>query len=595
MITNITIKNIKGFGDSNGNLNIELRPNKINLLIAPNGFGKSSIAAAFSGLQPRKLNINETDKYELNPTLNAKLSITIGGNTYTADKGKNEISKQIFPFVIKSKLKTNTIAYTFSGHTTTKSFFDIEKIKVSDVFPNSKIKYSIRSMRKSVGTNGKILSDISEQFNNYHFTEKVVSCFDYFEKFHAKSRAKLIEDTLSKINTLRGTEREIVDKILADGTIFETIESESNYQNAIAILDTENKLNSLERFMLFFQLLFLHKSDHANLTNVNKRRAYEIVKKNVIDSLALLNNTWKDVNVNETNKELIVSYPHADEISNGQRDILTFVVQLIAFRSVIPQNKPSILIIDEIFDYLDDANLIAAQYYLSDLIKKSKQDLYIVVLTHVDPNSFRSYVTNKILNVQTLSKSQPVGSAAMKTFIAFRENLNKEDPNEKDLYNKLSHYFFHYDPNTIDVSAQIPTRQNLRPSWGQGLTLHNYVIEECNKYFSVQQKYDPYAICVGIRLRLEKIVYDSLDDEEKKQGFIDTNETNKKMDYAQNQGVTIPDAYYYLSSIHNEADHLKDPNKDKACVFKLQHPVIKNIIIELFAYDGQDISIDAIH
>ena len=40
----------------------------------------------------------------------------------------------------------------------------------------------------------------------------------------------------------------------------------------------------------------------------------------------------------------------------------------------------------------------------------------------------------------------------------------------------------------------------------------------------------------------------------------------------------IPDAYYYLSAIHNDADHLKNPNDEKSCVYKLNHPVIRNIV-----------------
>ena len=32
----------------------------------------------------------------------------------------------------------------------------------------------------------------------------------------------------------------------------------------------------------------------------------------------------------------------------------------------------NILIIDEVFDYLDDANIMAAQFYITDLIKTVK-------------------------------------------------------------------------------------------------------------------------------------------------------------------------------------------------------------------------------
>lgn len=595
MITNITIKNIKGFGTNCNSLNVSLNPQKLNLLVAPNGFGKTSITTAFAGLQPRTLQIDENDLHRKLKDLKAELSITIDGITYTANKGKNEINKKIFPFVVRSKVKSSTISKTFSNHTTTKSFLDIEKIKVCDVHPNCTVKYSVAAMRRQFGKNGKILTDISNRFKDYNFTERVVGCYGNFEKFKTKTRQKLVDDILAKIERLKGTEKNVRDAIEADITLFHAIEAEQNYQEALNQLDSEHQLTSLDSFLLFYQLLSLYNSDATNLTDVHKRRTYEAIKAQVNASLQTLNNTWKNINVNETAKELIVSYPQADEISNGQRDILTFVIQLISFRSQIPQNKPSILIIDEIFDYLDDANMIAAQYYLSDMIKKMKQEIYVVILTHVDPNHFRSYVFNKKLNIQMLAKSQPAGSEAMKAFVAFREKLNKKLTDGEMLYNDLSHYFFHYAPETKDVSDKLPAQQNLKITWGRNLTMLQYVIGECNKYLSEQSNYDPYALCIGIRLRLEKMVYDSLGAEEQKKTFLDTHKTNDKMDYARGCGVEIPDSYYFLSAIHNEADHLKDANKDKPCIYKLQHPVVRRIIKTLFDYQGNPISIDYIH
>ena len=381
-----------------------------------------------------------------------------------------------------------------------------------------------------------------------------------------------------------------------DSTFFSLLEVEPYYQEAVGILDPGQHQTSLSHFCMFYQLLFLYKADIANLRSVNERRAYEEIKRNVESSLASLNTTWKDISITETAKELIVTYPKADEISNGQRDILTFVVQLIAFKSLIPKNKPSLLIIDEIFDYLDDANMIAAQYYLSELIKKIPQQIYTVILTHVDPVHFRSYVFDGLLNIQTLSKSLPVGSAAMKAFISFRENLDRAIPAQDQLYADMSHYFFHYTPNAIDISGSLPGNvQNLRQLWGRDLNLHNYVIGECNNYLSGQATYDPYAICIGVRLRLEKIVYESIDGATEKQQFLHTNKTNDKMDYAKKNGVSIPDSYYYLSAIHNDADHLKDPNKDKACIYKLTHPVILHLIRTLFDYHDSPMGVEKIH
>ena len=71
--------------------------------------------------------------------------------------------------------------------------------------------------------------------------------------------------------------------------------------------------------------------------------------------------------------------------------------------------KPSnILIIDEVFDYLDDANLVAVQYYITKFIDEMKQEgkkIYPLILTHLDPSYFRTFAF-KDLKIYYLNKQQ---------------------------------------------------------------------------------------------------------------------------------------------------------------------------------------------
>ena len=69
MITNIKIENIKGFGITNNSFDLEIKPRKVNILVAPNGFGKSSITAAFNSLAKGKIKVEEVNmhKKEHNP------------------------------------------------------------------------------------------------------------------------------------------------------------------------------------------------------------------------------------------------------------------------------------------------------------------------------------------------------------------------------------------------------------------------------------------------------------------------------------------------------------------------------------------------
>ena len=68
MITRIEIRNVKGIGSTteNCNYNFEISPNKPNILVAPNGFGKSSFSVAFKSLQPGKIVLEKENCYKNN-------------------------------------------------------------------------------------------------------------------------------------------------------------------------------------------------------------------------------------------------------------------------------------------------------------------------------------------------------------------------------------------------------------------------------------------------------------------------------------------------------------------------------------------------
>ncbi len=83
MITNITIKNIKGYDSVGKSMDVILLPNKIHLVIAPNGFGKTSLTTAFEALNANSLAVKDEDKYQENPLLHPFLSVIEDRTTYS--------------------------------------------------------------------------------------------------------------------------------------------------------------------------------------------------------------------------------------------------------------------------------------------------------------------------------------------------------------------------------------------------------------------------------------------------------------------------------------------------------------------------------
>ena len=94
-------------------------------------------------------------------------------------------------------------------------------------------------------------------------------------------------------------------------------------------------------------------------------------------------------------------------------------------------------------------------------------------------------------------------------------------------------------------------------------------------------EYDPILVCCGVRLQIEKNAYERIPDEYKG-GFLAENKTTNKLAYAKKKGVMIPEIYFLLSIIYNEAMHL-DPQCKKLSPIrcKLQNKVIHKMISEL--------------
>lgn len=599
MITNITISNVKGYGITDNSIDVNIDPSKVNILVAPNGFGKSSMAIAFKSLKKTKLEVEVDALHNQDETLQPSVSICLDGNTYIANSNKNDISKEITPYVINCKLDVKATSQNIHGrYSISKGSLIIDDVEICSIPAKQPKFYKYSELTHSFSAKGTVLTNIEPLFGDNIFVGLIQDYVQFFEKFKAQKRQALVDEVVAKIKQEKGAISEIR-KSIADN-VFSNLETESNYMSLDKLLSYKGRSSHIDKFDLFYQLFYLYKYKKDELMKASRRAVYNDFKFRFDENLHFLDTTLKGIHSSENKKtnKLMVTFPEAKRISNGQRDLLTFVSQLTEFKTNLKEGKKYLLIIDEVFDYLDDANMIAAQYYLSSILKDNS-DIYVVLLTHLNPVYFRSYVFNKkLLNPQYLLNVQAKSSDAIKAFIAFREGLNRTNKSQDTLYGNLSRYFFHYEPSTTDLSAGIPAKPNLKINWFKGLNLKTYILNELNKYLgdgATAMTYDPYAVCLGIRYRVEKIAYDLLDTVEKKETFVSTKKTDKKLEYAETQGVVVPNACFFLSLIHNDADHLKDPNAEKPCVYKLDHPILKNVVRMLFKYDGSPMVMKCIH
>lgn len=593
MITNITITNIKGFGTTDNSIDIELNPNRINIVVAPNGFGKSSLATAIRCISNnnRRLIVEKDDKFKKDESLSSSITIRLDDNTIVADVNQNGIAKELNCIVINSRVGANVLTQRIGTYTRSKGYVDIEDIEVTRIVKRPTRKYKVSELQRIFGVNGRIvIKDISNLFANYKFLSAIPKLYPALDKFKAQMREDLVDEIWNKLKVLKG---DIISQI--NDSFFNNIEADPYYQEALSILSHYLTFNSkLDTFQIFFQLDKLYQNHKSELTELSHWANYEEYKRRLEDSIQRFNtSTWAHAEMHETKGNLVIKFPKADELSNGQRDILTFITQLIIANSKLSNTKKNLVIIDEVFDYMDDATQIAAQYYLSKMLNLDKGNIYLIMLTHLDPNNFRSYIFNKRkINIQYLSKSNIAISDSMRAFIAFRDDKQTD----KDLKDKLSRYFFHYHPEpNIDLTCEnIPNVNNLKKTWFKLETFKTYIIGELNKYLSEEEDYDPYAVCFALRFGIEKQVYISLANEDEKREFIETPKTEKKLEFAENHNAMHSDSFHILAAIYNDAEHSTDYTKDKRCILKLQNKVIRDIIKTIFDYHGIDLDIDCI-
>ena len=113
----IKIKNIKGIEYKEFNINAVA--NKPNILVAPNGFGKSSFATAFNSLNKNKIQLRESDYYCGNNENPPQITISYrddAGETHEliADDSQNAIKDDISYFVINCRTEAKGIR-TYKG------------------------------------------------------------------------------------------------------------------------------------------------------------------------------------------------------------------------------------------------------------------------------------------------------------------------------------------------------------------------------------------------------------------------------------------------------------------------------------------------
>ena len=575
-IDKIAITYVKGI--ENAIFDVQLIPNKPTLIVAPNGFGKSSITSAFASLRSKKIELNKDECHKGDEALNPSLKISYVMSDGTAcekeaNHTKNELAEVFGVHVINSQLVSKAKKLKIAGNNIVTSAIEVTPVVlIKNIPPKAKFNYTYSTARLNFGKNGKVLPNISDILINNRVMAKIWNQVD-FHKQGQVGVQKTIQTLKEKINSTAGNTEQIffsigVEELQAVSAI--------DFVSDILAIFTEvgkNYSSQIECILAALQIGDIFANDKDAFKKAGERSSYLFEKNAYIQDFNALKGTWCNIEPKETKDGLVITFPKANQISNGERDIICFVAQLKKAKLQLKKNKSIIIVIDEIFDYLDDANLVACQYYLTQIISDLKSEgrqVFPLIMTHLNPGFFRNFTFSdqKVCYLNKIS----ITDKSVEKIILKRDDITISDA--------VSKYFLHFHSQDVDLSNEFQALA-LPATLAKASQFSEHCATHLRRYIE-GKSFDPLAVCSGVRKRVEELSY-GLIAEEYRGEFLSTHKTVSKLQFVQLKGGDVPEVYFLLAVIYNDAMHVR-ANQDNFSGLgsKLSNLTIKHMISTLF-------------
>ena len=567
-IESIKIENIRGLQDHTISLN--MIPNKPSLLVAPNGSGKSSLAIAFQSLTKGKIKVDKEDLYTRDERLQPKVELVAKyeddtTRCFCANSTVNDISKEFGVVVINSRTKAEVVKGKIGNVNTAHGKLTIEPIVLmSSIPPVIKLDYSFES-EYSLNLKRGVIPSISTLLSNNAFLRQ-------FSTDKLNNIANALKKIVQQIEIIKQYDNsdKSVEAIRSEltGTILPQLRSIPKLQNIVnEISDFCDGKTELEKNLIAMQLMLLFRNYKDCFNQAKQRAEYLHQKKAYIQLFESLKKTWQNIKPKEEDGKLIVDIPHSNRLSNGERDIIVFFAMLEKAKLTLNKTN-NILIIDEVFDYLDDANLVAAQYYISLFIQEMKSNnksIFPIILTHLNPDFYKSYAFKDLKVYYLHSLPTPQKSDLMMGLLRKREEL--ENSGNEDV---ISQYMLHYHSDYTKDMSDVLSQPQINAHWNEITKFKEYCFSQVENYLN-NDVFCPLAVCVALREWIEKYCYDKLPNNELKESLIIAHGTQKKLILLQSQNIDYPEIFDLLGFIFNDPLHATDKKDLRQTLYSRLH------------------------
>lgn len=595
-INSIKIKFFKGIEEMK--YESILHPFMPHLFVAPNGFGKTSLATAFKSLNRDRIKLEEKNIHKNNnlfiPELEIIISNDLNKKELKATVNDNGISKVFEINVITNLIKPVANYRNIQGKHTTRPTNEIESIYLIEKIPDKfKITYNVSDFKKQINDKKNIWVDISELLKNDLFLIELEK-LNVLEKFNLKTNQKIINDYINIVRKLNGSKAEIICKL---NTQHLDILSNSFSNSIVQLLERFQDKSKAENILIAIQIIELYKINKNDFLKLFKYKNYCLNVKKILDIFNSFKTTWKDIKPKEINiykkvkgknklvqKNFGIEFPEANDISNGERDVISFMGSLLKTQLNF-SGKPTILIIDEVFDYLDDANLLAVQFYITKFIENFQNkniEFFPIILTHLNPYYFKNYFFSK-QKIHYLLSWKGQTDKFIENFVISRNNSNNQN-----YCDNISKFFLHYNPSQFDITNDAKNEFEFQKliKFNDDLCKSEEFVKKVFKYFdfyiSGKKNYDPISVCIASRILVEENIYKQLA-EDLQFKFLQKRTTNEKLNFARHfSNINIPEIYYLLGTLYNELLHIRSNIDNSSPLYlKLNNLTIRSMINEL--------------
>lgn len=594
LLKRIKIENIKG-KDSFEVTFTDLTANQPNIIVAPNGYGKSTIATAFKAASSGKLKLDSKDVYQRNPDNHPKLEIELYGENsgiFVSTDTDGNISRHLSVYTISSPLYAKNTTRGFNRNVAATADLRVEQVVIYSSIPKNKcINYSYRSVSGEFGNKSKLFLNMSDMLSNYHNISQLMDIKDNLKKCSVQQgiKSKFMQFLANCQD--KGTATYIKQQISQD--TIATLRGNSNIDilfDCIAGMkskpagwcDIDIVFTAIQLCRIMKQYYDVGENDV--LKKVHAFLEYKEAKDLIDERLNLFNTTGRNIKTREDHGKLVINFDRADSMSNGERDILSFISNLTKFEISFKKQR-GILIIDEVFDYLDGSNMLAVQYYLSELINKCKSTgkvLFPIIFTHLDPEVFANYYFRK-KKVHYISSFAPIElDSQIVKLLRLRESRMLTDDEKEE----IEKYYIHFIDETYSLSEKLATK--ISNDFSESSTsFRSSLYDEIIKEYLPENSYNPVMIIAGVRIRIEEMVYRQLNPCDQCE-FIQQHKVINKLIFAEDHGIEVPELFYLLQPLYNDGLHLGRNDNDvrrkvKSCYLKTNNLHIRRMIQMLFS------------